>query len=185
MSRPSFLFGVIVAVALSFIASAVIATLTPFVGVAAVWRLLVPLLALAYLVLLFRHCDERLGRVTTLTAWLLLAVVTWWFAPPAPVYLLIHVTAIWLIRSLYFYAGLVPALLDFGLTALSVCAAVWAAVHTGSLFAAVWCFFLGQALFVAIPRSIRRDHSTSVDTEVRFDTAERRAEAALQRLYSR
>ena len=120
MKRPSFLHGVIVAAVFGFFASAVVATLTPFVGLGAVVRLVIPALGLAYLMYLFSRSPERVGRVTTISLWSALAVVTWWLAPPLPLYLLIHVGAVWLVRSLYFYAGLVPALMDLGISALSV-----------------------------------------------------------------
>ena len=103
MKRPSFLHGVIVAAVLGFFASAVVATLTPFVGLGAVIRLVIPALGLAYLLYLFSRSRERIGRVTTLFLWSVLAAVTWWIEPPLALYLLIHVTAVWLVRSLYFY----------------------------------------------------------------------------------
>ena len=99
MKRPSFFHGVIVAVILAFFASAVVATLTPFVGFGSVIRLVIPALTLAYLLFLFSRSKERVGRVTTLSLWSALAAVSWWVAPPLPLYLLIHVAAVWLVRS--------------------------------------------------------------------------------------
>ena len=123
MKRPTFFHGVIVAAVLGFFASAVVATLTPFVGLGSVIRLVIPALALAYLLYLFSRSKERVGRVTTLSLWSALAAVSWWLAPPLPLYLLIHVAAVWLVRSLYFYSGIMPALMDLGLNALSISAA--------------------------------------------------------------
>ena len=134
MKRPTFFHGVIVAAVLGFFASAVVATLTPFVGMGAVLRLVIPALALAYLLYLFSRSQERVGRVTTLTVWGALAVLTWWLAPPLPLYLLIHVAAIWLVRSLYFYSGVMPALMDLGISAFSVSATVWSISRSGSVF---------------------------------------------------
>jgi len=157
MRRPSFFHGVIVAAGiLGFFASAVVATLTPFVGLGAVLRLVIPALGLAYLLYLFSRSDEAVGRVTTLSVWGILAVITWWVAPPMPFYLLIHVAAIWLLRSLYFYSGVMPALMDLGLSTLSVSATIWAITRSGSVFLATWCFFLVQALFVTIPPAIKK-----------------------------
>ena len=118
--------GVIVAVVLGFFASTVVATLTPMFGFGSVLRLVIPALGLAYLLYLMSRSKERLGRVTTLSLWSAMAVVTWWVAPPISLYLLIHVSAVWLVRSLYFYSGVMPALMDLGLNALSISAAVWA-----------------------------------------------------------
>ena len=126
MKRPTFIQGVIVAAILGFFTSAVVATLTPFVGLGAVIRLVIPALGITYLLYLFSRSEERIGRVTTLSLWGAMAAATWWLAPPLPLYLLVHVTAIWLVRSLYFYSGVLPALMDLGVSALSISAAVWA-----------------------------------------------------------
>jgi len=187
MKRPGFLHGVIVAAVFGFFASAVVATLTPFIGFGSVIRLVVPALGLAYLLYLMSRSKERLGRVTTLTLWSTLAVVTWWLAPPLPLYLLIHIAAVWLVRSLYFYSGVIPALMDLGLNALSISAAVWAITRSGSVFLATWCFFLVQALFVVIPPTIKGktmpERSTALDSE-NFERARRQADAALRQLFT-
>ena len=186
MKRPSFIQGVIVAAVLGFFASAIVATLTPFVGLGAVIRLVIPALGLAYLLYLFSRSSERLGRVTTLTLWSVVAAVTWWFAPPIPLYLFIHVGAIWLVRSLYFYSGLVPALMDLGISTLSVSATVWAITRSGSVFLATWCFFLVQALFVAIPPSMNRKKAQAkrLAEDDNFDHARRQADKALRQLFT-
>jgi hypothetical protein len=188
MRRPSFLHGVIVAAVLGFFASAVVATLTPFVGLATVIRLVIPALGLAYLLYLFSSSPERVGRITTISLWSVLAVVTWWLAPPLPLYLLIHVSAVWLVRSLYFYTGFIAALMDLGLSALSISASVWAISRSGSVFLATWCFFLVQALFVTIPPAVKRekdaDRNTASDNE-HFVVAKRQADEALRQLFSR
>jgi len=186
MSKPAFIHGVVVAAILAFVASAVISTLTPFVGFLSVVRLVIPALAFAYLVFLFRSNNERTGRLTTLFAWGVVALFTWWFSPPLGFYVLIHVGAIWLVRSLYFYAGVFPSLLDLGLSATSVFAFGWAIERTGSIFMGVWCFFLVQALFVAIPKSFvrrRTQPAPPVDND-RFEHARRRADQALQQIFT-
>lgn len=185
MKRPTFFQGVIVAAVLGFFASAVVATLTPFVGLGTVIRLVVPALGLAYLLYLFGRSEERVGRVTTLSLWAALAAVTWWIAPPLTLYLLIHVGAIWLVRSLYFYSGVLPALMDLGISTLSVSATVWAISRSGSVFLATWCFFLVQALFVAIPPAIksRRARRPATDND-NFARAKRNADKALHQLFT-
>lgn len=187
MKRPGFFHGVIVAAVLGFCTSAIVATLLPFLGLGAVVRLVIPLLGLAYLLYLLTRSAERLGRVTTLTVWTTMAAVTWWATPPLPLYLMIHVGAIWLVRSLYYYSGVLPALMDLGLSVLSVSAAVWALSHSGSVFLATWCFFLVQALFVAIPQTVhgqaKQRPKTSADSE-KFERAKRQADAALHHLFT-
>jgi len=187
MKRPSFIHGVIVAAVLGFFASAVVATLTPFVGLGSVIRLVIPGLGLAYLLFLFSRSEERVGRVTTISLWSALAAVSWWIAPPLPLYLLIHVAAVWLVRSLYFYSGVLPALMDLGLGALSISASVWAITRSGSVFLATWCFFLVQALFVTIPPAVKHktdsQRSKSPDND-NFERARRQADAALRTLFT-
>ena len=187
MKRPTFLHGVIVAAVLGFFASAIVATLTPFVGLGAVIRMVIPALGLSYLLYLFSRSEERVGRVTTLFLWSALAAVTWWIAPPLPFYMLIHVGAIWLVRSLYFYSGVLPALMDLGVSTLSISATVWAISRSGSVFLAAWCFFLVQALFVAIPPAIKSaqeaQRSTPADNE-NFERARRNADQALRQLFT-
>ncbi|MCP4299779.1 MAG: hypothetical protein GY783_04290 [Gammaproteobacteria bacterium] len=187
MKRPSFFHGVIVAAVLGFFASAVVATLTPFVGLGAVVRLVIPALGLAYLLYLFSRSEERVGRVTTLSVWSALAAVTWWVGPPLPLYLLIHVGAVWLVRSLYFYSGLLPALMDLGISALSVSATVWAITRSGSVFLATWCFFLVQALFVVIPPAVQskqKAHRNTAAASENFESARRQADQALRQLFT-
>ena len=186
MSRPTFIHGVIVAAVLGFFASAIIATLTPFLGIGVVVRLVIPGIALAYLLYLLSRSNERVGRVAILSLWCALAVFTWWLAPSLPVYLLIHVSAIWLVRSLYFYSGILPALMDFGLSALSIAASVWAISRTGSVFLATWCFFLVHALFVAIPPAINRKQNTQRNARESetFEQARRQADRALRELFT-
>ncbi len=188
MKRPGFFHGVIVAAVLGFFASAIVATLTPLLGLGTVVRLVIPLLGLAYLLYLLNRSAEKLGRVTTLTFWTAMTAVAWWAAPPLALYLLIHVGAVWLIRSLYFYSGVLPALMDLGLSTLSVSAAVWAISRSGSIFLATWCFFLVQALFVAIPPSVQRkaqvQQNTPADRE-KFARAQHHADAALHHLFTK
>lgn len=187
MKRPSFFHGVVVAAILGFFASAIVATLTPFIGLDSVVRLIIPTLVLAYLLYLFNCSSERVGRVTTLTFWTAMAAVTWWVAPPLPLYLMIHVGAVWLVRSLYFHSGVMPALMDLGLSALSVSAGVWAISRSGSVFLATWCFFLVQALFVAIPPAVKRHAMPQQNTPAdngNFERARRQADAALRQLFT-
>lgn len=184
--RPSFIHGVLAAAMLALLASVLIAGLTPFISLASVIRLAAPLLALAYLLYLFRTTRAGTGRVVTLAAWGAMAALAWWFAPSLPFYLLLHVGAIWLIRSLYAYSGLIPAVMDFALTAFGLVTFAWAFARTGSVFLATWSFFLVQALWAFIPRKIQgRKSSPAQSTDnTHFERARRQADAALRQLFS-
>jgi hypothetical protein len=193
MKRPGFFQGVLVAVALALAAGIAGAVLAPLMGLPVTVRLLIPALGLGYLLYLFSRTPGRrermkTGRITALSAWATMALACAWLAPPLSLYLCIHAGAIWLLRSLYFYHGVLPALLDLALSAASVVVTAWAALHSGSLFLAAWCFFLVQALFAAIPPAIRprqRTAATATEHNENFERARRQAEAALHQLFTR
>ncbi len=186
MKTPSFLNGVIVALVLSLSAAVGFAALTTVMFPGLVVRLLIAGLGLAYVLYLLSQTSARIGRVTTVSLWGIGAFAAAVFSPSLLVYLIVHVGMVWLVRALYYSAGVLPALLDLGLSLLALAAAVWAAGQTGSVFLAVWSFFLVQALFVVMPRSVRDPsprHSRVRDDA--FERAHRNAEAALRRLSAR
>ena len=179
MNRNTFLHGLIVAAVLAFASAATIASIAPWTGMSAIVRVAIPMIAFAYVVYVVRASSVKTGVLTTCSLWSVLAVIAWWVAPPLPAYLLIHVGAIWLVRSLYTYSGIVPALTDLVLSGLATAGLVWSLSRTGSVFLGVWTFFLVQALYVFIPRSVRQVTSP---TNYSFDSARRQADAALQQL---
>ena len=172
MNRPTFLNGVGLAAALAFVTAACVALLSLYIGAGLVVLFAVPAVAFAYVVYLLVSSRERSGRLTTLAAWL---------GPPLTVYIAVHLAALWLVRSFYYHAGVVPALADLALFGLGIAAFTWALTSTGSVFLATWCFFLVQALFTAIPASIN-GNSCTVGTadNTEFERARRRADEALR-----
>ena len=164
--------------------SVTIAALTPLIGIAAVLKLVIPATSVSYLIYLLRHCQEHSGRVVVLTCWSTFAVLAWMVNLSLSQYLLSHLTVIWLIRSLYFYAGILPALADLVLTGGGLLAFVIAAERTGSLLIATWSLFLVQALFVLIPQSVPAAgvQKTVGNSNERFRRARARAEQALRQL---
>lgn len=187
MKRPTFLQGAVVAGGLALLASTASFALLPFLSIAAIARLLVPALALVYLTLLLTRSKTRMGKVTVMTAWFAMAVGTWIFVPGFIAYLLVHTAAIWLIRSLYFYSGPLPSLLDMALSTAAAFFALATLHRTGSVFLATWGFFLAQALFVALPHSLKRSssqQSAAAEPEAAqsFARSQREAEAALRQL---
>lgn len=187
MNRPGFTEGVALALGVSVVAGVLFTVLGPVVGSATMLRLLIAASSLVYVIYLLVRSRERVGRITTLAAWLLAACVLWWLEPPLLFYVLAHVGFIWLVRSLYFHAGVLAALADLGLNGLALVAAVWATLQAGSLFLSLWCFFLVQALFTGIPKRIGRTppkRRPDPDDEDRFQHAHRVAEGALRKLTS-
>jgi hypothetical protein len=187
MRHPTFLEGVAVAVVASTAGSILFTALTAVFAGGAVLRVVIAGIGLGYVLYLFSRSRERTGRITALVAWAAVAGLTWLMSPALPLYALVHLGLVWLIRSLYFYCSVLSALADLGLTGLSLAAAVWASIHTGSLFLAIWCLFLVQALFVAIPEGMDRkglQGARSNADEDRFQRAYRAAQAAVRKLAS-
>jgi len=188
MKAPTFLEGAAVALVMSLAGSVLYTALDAvFPGIPAA-RLLIAGLALAYLVYLLGRSPERIGRVTAAAGWLLVAGGLWFTHPPLLLYVCAHLGVLWLIRSLYFYSSALSALADLGLNGLALATAVTALTRTGSVGLAIWCFFLVQALFVVIPKSLGprpgARPSAHVD-EDRFHQAYRVAERAVRHLSTR
>ena len=182
MKTPTFLEGVAIALVMSLAGSVLYTALdTVFPGDPVV-RLLIAGIGLAYIVYLLGRSPERIGRVTVAAAWLLLAGGLWGTHPPLLLYACVHLGAIWLIRSLYFYSSALSALADLGLNGLALAAAITAVTRTGSVLLGIWCFFLVQALFVVIPKSVRRTPGAAQTDEDRFQHAYRVAESAVRNL---
>lgn len=188
MKAPTFLEGAAVALVLSLAGSVLYTALDTVVPGIPAARLLIAGLGLAYLVYLLRRSPERIGRVTAAASWVLVAGGLWFTHPPLLLYVCAHLGVLWLIRSLYFYSSALSALADLGLNGLALAAAVTALTRTGSVGLAIWCFFLVQALFVVIPKSLRRGPGTARSAQAqddRFQQAYRAAESAVRHLSSR
>jgi hypothetical protein len=185
MKRPGFLEGVAVALAASIGGGVLFSSLSTVFNTDFVLRLLIAAIGLLYVLYLLNRSGEKVGRITTMTLWLTSALALWLMGLSLPLYLMIHLGFVWLIRSLYFYSSLISALADFALVLFGMAAAVWAVLQTGSLFIGVWCFFLVQALFVVIPdawKQTRKPGTLANSEEDRFQNAYRTAQAALTKL---
>jgi hypothetical protein len=181
MKNVNFFSGVIVALVLAAAGSVLFSALTPLFGGAWALRCVVSLLTLAYLLYLLRHSAVRIGRVTVFAlAAIVIAVSLYWQPPLAP-YCLAHVTLIWLVRCCYFHNSLTRALADLGFCIMAFAAAVWAAERSGTLFLALWCFFLVQSLVLPVLENGFAGGAAG-DGEA-FRRARRSAESALRRLY--
>ncbi len=181
-SRPSLAAGLGAAFVFSACGAALLAALSPWLGAAAALRAVIALLGFAYAVYVIARSGERVGRLTTLACWLVVAVVAWLVGLPLVGYVLLHVGLAWLVRSLYRYSGLLPALADFGLSLLGAAFAVWAAQRSGSAWLALWCFFLVQACHALIPPALPRGPAAADTANDGFARAHRAAEAAVRRL---
>jgi hypothetical protein len=184
MKRPTFFEGVGFALVASIGGSVAYAALSALAGGGQL-RPVVTGVALGYVLYLLARAPGRAGRVTAVAAWCVAALGLWLAAPPLALFLLAHLGLIWLVRSLFYRSGVLPALADLALGVAALAAGVWAVVHSGSVLLGLWCFFLVQAAFVAIPdgpwRLSRQDVAPQDDG---FERAHRAAEAAVRRLSS-
>ena len=180
---PSLGAGLAAAFVLSACGAVLLAALGPWLGLGVALRAVIALLGFAYVLHAIGRSGERVGRITTLVCWLAVASAAWLLWLPFVAYVLVHLSAVWLVRSLYYYSGLLPALADLGLTLLGAAFAVWAAQHAGSAWLAFWCFFLVQAFHVSIPASLTRGSAPAAPDDA-FARAHRAAEAAVRRLSS-
>lgn len=184
----SFSGGVLMAFALGLAGSVAFGVLSVALGTAVALKTVIAGLGFAYVLYLFSRSRERIGRVTLLAIWGVTTAASWHFAPSLLLFFAVQVGLVWLVRSLYFYSGALPSLMDLALSAFSAAAAIWAANRSGSSFLAIWCFFLVQALAAAIPPRIRgrgEAPSTTTFESDAFQRAQRMAEAAVGRLAAR
>jgi len=184
--RPGFHEGVGVAIVVSVLGAVLFFTLNALLPSVYALYLLIPVLALAYLLYLLKRSPQRSGRVTVVILWLGSAALLLLLAPPLTLYLAAHIGLIWLVRSLYFHSGPLASLADMGLNAVAVAAASWALIQSGSILLTLWCFFLVQALFTAIPERISgKKRPANDETDQRFKQAQQVAEAAVRQLSNR
>jgi len=180
--RPSFGASLVAGFVLSVCGAAVLAALAPLLGLPTALRAVIALVAFAYLLYLVGKSGERVGRVATLACWLVAALLAAVAGLPFAVYVLVHVGLIWLVRSLYYYSGVLPALADLSLSVLGAAFAVWAAQRSGSAWLSFWCFFLAQAFHVLIPAALAARGARDGDADDAFNRAQRTAEEAIRRL---
>jgi hypothetical protein len=182
---PSLGAGLGAAFVLSLCGAALLAALAPWLGNGAGLRAVIALLGFAYTLYVIGRSGERIGRITTIACWVAVASGAWFVGLPLAGYALVHVGLVWLVRSLYSYSGLLPALADLGVSLLGAVFAVWAAQRSASAWLALWCFFLVQAFHVFIPETLaRRGRAAAAATDDAFARAHRAAEAAVRRLSS-
>lgn len=185
MKAPGILEGITLAIGAS-LGGGVLAALLPIViSEYTSAQILTSTLGLGYLVYLLKRSSERTGHVVMIALWAIASLTCILLDTSLFGTLLVQAALIWIVRSLYFQASVLPALLDLGLVALGLLASAWAILQTGSAVTAIWCFFLTQSLFVLIPgfAGTRDDASyfNPVESD-RFQSAHRVALDAVRKL---
>jgi hypothetical protein len=182
--QPSFARGVGVAFALALAGGAVLAVLAPWFGLGTALRAVIALVGFAYTLYVIGSSGEPVGRITTIACWGVVAIGACIVGLPFVGYVLVHVGLVWLVRSLYHYSGVLPALVDLALSLLGAAFGAWAAQRSGSAWLALWCFFLVQAFHALIPATLVKRGNPATETDDAFAHAHRAAEAAVRRLTS-
>lgn len=171
--------------ALSLASTAVFSALRPLLGSQDALRLVLLGCTAAYTLWILRNAEVRSGRLVSAAAFAALAVALLAWNPMLWSWLAALVGFVWLLRSLYRHDSLLAALTDAGLCMLAIAAGVASLQHNHSLWLALWCFFLTQALHHLIPRGWgARPAPTSQPSAgaSAFDQAYRASEAAFARL---
>ncbi len=186
VTYPGFIGGVVVAFICAMSASAGVSLFEPFLHPGDLVLLVIAGVTLLYLLYIFHCSNVKTGRVSVLLFWVIgTAVAAITYLPPE-IFLAANLLTIWLVRTIFFKSRLPGALADLGLIGFGVIVALWAAMHTGSYFLAVWSFLLIQALFVFIPGQCKPGSQEQSDlvarSERQFEASKLRAEVALRHL---
>jgi hypothetical protein len=183
MSRPSFLEGALVALAAALSAAILYGALDLLLPARQALSLVLAALGFGYLLYLLVRAREAAGRVLLVLVWLGATGATLALLPDPLLVAATQLGLIWISRVWCFGSTPLSALLELGLIFLGALAALWALVHTGSLFLAVWSLMLIQALFGVLPaRPAQRPGGPSASDPNPFDLAQRVAEVALSRI---
>ena len=183
MKMPSLFDGITAAALISLGAAATSLLLGGFIVYGLLFELLLYGGALAYLLYLLKRSRARVGRFVVISGWAMTSLACWFFDVALLEQVLLQAGMIWLVRSLYFHGSIWNAALDLGLVSAGLAAAAWALLNTGSLVAALWSFFLVQALFCWLPQpqgENRPDHSANAASS--FQSAHRVAIDAVRKL---
>jgi hypothetical protein len=184
-AKPSVTREIALGFVLSLVGAAFAASLPLALPAGGVYRVVVAALGLAYVLYRLSRATDRVGRVVTVLVWCAAAIATWLMAPSFAVYVAVHAGLIWLVRTFYVHSDLRAAAVDLGLTVMSLAFAVWALRRTESFLLGAWCFFLIQAMHVAIPKWLAKRVTTHGGGDLpadRFAEAHRAAQEALKRL---
>ena len=183
MNGPSILQGIIFAILASLAGGFGGELLSLFFSASLSSLIIVFSLSLAYLLFLLQRSQVKRGRVVMIFFWLVISIGGWLAGLPLYAEIILQLSMIWLFRSLFFHSSILAALLDLMLVATASAAGTWAILQTGSFMAAVWCFFLAQSLFVAIPEITgRKKFSSEATPGDQFQNAHRVAQEAVRKL---
>lgn len=182
MKTPTLLDGISIAALISLAAAAASLLLGGLIVYNLLFELLLYGAALTYLLYLLKRSNARVGRIVAISVWAAVSLCCWFFDIALLQQVLIQAGLIWTVRSLYFHSSIWSAAVDFGLVSAGLAAASWALFNTGSTVAALWSFFLVQALFCWLPWQQRAQDDDSSSAASSFQSAHRVATDAVRKL---
>lgn len=187
-SKPTLSEGVILALLASIVSVIIFMGMISFFSAGIVFRMLISVLGLIYILYLFSRHSEKTGKMTVIAGWLAISTLIPVFSNSILLFVSLHISMIWIVRSLYFYNSLWSSALDLALNCFALLAGIFTWQHTSSLLLALWCFFLIQAMFVFIPKQLgagtKKETEISIDNHT-FEHACHQAQIALQRMKTR
>jgi hypothetical protein len=182
MNRPRLVRELAIALVVAFAAAAGLRAAELVFGTALALRLAIAGAGAAFAVALIAAVPGRAGRLVAPLALLALDAALLGVGAPIALWVAAQAGALWLLRCAYVHNSVFVSLADAGLAVLALGAAAASLRHSGSLFLALWCFGLVQALHCLLPApTAALPHPAAADGD-RFDHAQRQAEAALRRL---
>lgn len=178
MNAAGFWRGVGLAVLLSAAGGALFALFSPLLGSSLTLRSVLLLVAGACLLDLLMRNPRAAGRLLCAIGAVLLALLLLAFDPPLVIWWILPTAYLWLLRSLGRGATPLRAAADGVLTVVGLACALASLRHSGSVWLALWCWLLLQAIAGAITAP---KHGQAPESD-RFSHAFRSAEAALRNL---
>lgn len=189
MNRPTFVHLIAAGFAVSVIATAGFHALTLLFSAANVLQFLIAVTALYCLIQTIWASGEKTGLLTVIVCWLVASAIMISFDSTAGQLFAVQLFFIWLVRSLYVYSSFISSMVDLALCVITYGVVVWTVSYTGSVFLGFWCFFLTQAVVIAIPTSSTplgfSNHDSAGLDNARFEQAYRVAEKAVNQLVTK
>lgn len=184
MKRRSLIQNIGIAMLLTIIAAFAGFIFHQVIGWNEVVRLVMMVVTVVYLVYLIYQSRVRAGKLTLTIICLTISLFGFFFVEQSGFLLVIAAGMIWVVRSLLNYSSILPVITDLGLCIFSLAGAGWAFSISGSIGAAVWCFYLMQSLYCLIPQQYGETKQVaaaepSVD---HFDHAYQSAEEAIRQI---
>ncbi len=193
MKQVNVVHGILVAIGLSVIALFLFPALILLFSKIAAAKLLFIVVGYIYICSLLDAGRGRAGMVVLGCGTLLVLIATGLFSSLLTL-VVVGTGVLWFTRSALVYRSVLGWILDAALCVLAFGAAAWGGSISGSVIAAIWCFFLVQALWVFVPKWIDFGRKEVEDSpaspcaapnsaEARFQRAHRAAERALEALF--